>query len=95
VFVEAYLHGIAKRLDAINLPAAIAWRGKQSAPPERAGYARWELMGDDRGRKYSTHLWHDANCPADYAALAASWALPYAESDFTDPNEGAGLGEPS
>ncbi len=92
VFVEAYVHQFARRLDASNAPAANRWRQHQASPPEQAGYARWDLIGDDRAKKSDTHLWHNANKPADYAALAQRWELPYGEIDFVDPNQGAGLG---
>jgi hypothetical protein len=93
VFVEGHLHQFARRLDAANGAVAVAWRLAHPAPPDRDGYAQWDLMGDDRVRKCHTHLWHDANSPADYAAVAKEWGLPYDEPDFVDPNEGAGIGE--
>ena len=63
------------------------------APPDRNGYAQWELIGDDRVLKSELRLWHDANSLADYAAVAKQWSMPYEEADFADPNEGAGIGE--
>lgn len=57
---------------------------------DKDGYALWTLMGTDRRARSDNYLWHDAATPGDYFRLARDWNLPYAESDFVDPNQGEG-----
>ena len=95
IFVEGHLHNIARSLEKQNCARAKHYRTTHPTTPERNGYAFWSLMGNDRMRKSSNYLWHDANSTADYAQQATQWSLPYSVNDFVDPNGGQGIGNPA
>lgn len=95
VFVENYIHTWAIMLG--DDPGSERWQEYKKTNPireERRGYPPWTLLGRSRCEKSETHLWHDANPPEDYAALATEWGLPYTAEDFRDPNGGQGNGRP-
>jgi hypothetical protein len=92
VFVEAYIHGFARRFERRNGDKAEQWRRSHAMPDDRNGYALWPLLGTDRCEPSPHFLWHDCCAPADYLAMAQQWRLPYSLEDFTDPNDGAGTG---
>jgi hypothetical protein len=71
VFVQAYLHNLARRLDPVFLPAAMSWRSLN--PTDKDGYAPWEMMGADRCKRSPNFIWHDSAKPEEYGALAKSW----------------------
>ena len=90
VFVEGYLHGLARRLEDVQCEAAEHWRLTHLMPPDKAGYALWRFMGTDRCTRLASFLWHDSHSPVDYRDLAVEWGLPYDHPDFVDPNQGEG-----
>lgn len=92
VFVENFMHQFAIVQESANCKMADEWRRSHPTPPERAGYAAWELMGTDRCRKEPSRLWHDSDAAADYMLLAKSWGLNYSAVDFADPNQREGTG---
>jgi hypothetical protein len=96
VFVEAYIHQHAIEFEKGNCLHAIRWKQEHPMPPDKAGYAPWDLIGTDRGKSdpASRWLWHDCDKPSAYAAIAQSWGLPYEVKDFEDPNQGNGTGSP-
>lgn len=91
VFVEAWMHSCAREYSDIASSSWLNYHQKQIIWPGADRYAYWELMGNNRCQKYSTHLWHDSHSAGDYAELAHSFCLPYAEIDFVDPNMGKGI----
>lgn len=97
VFVEAYIHRFAIKFHHEGCAEGLRWSRENPVPDERRGYAPWALMGTDRAdpNPSGNYLWHDSHTPRHYASQAAAWALPYQEGDFTDPNQGAGLGPPN
>lgn len=92
VFVEGFIHGLARRLEAIQSASAESWRIAHPMPPEKSGYALWPIMGTDRCQRSANFLWHNCNRPRDYHRTAQEWGLPYSESDFLDANQGEGDG---
>lgn len=90
VFVEGYLHNVARQLETLNGTAATHWQECHPMTSDKNGYALWTLMGTDRRARSDDYLWHDSATPVDYFRLARDWSLPYAESDFVDPNQGEG-----
>ena len=94
VFVENYIHVWAQRFSDTGTTRWGEWQMENPVPEERRGYAPWPLMGTCRQSKFPTRLWHDSDTPAEYAALARAWGLPYTEADFLDPNAGTGPGKP-
>jgi hypothetical protein len=92
-FVEALIHGLARRLAEVRCSQARSWdEDRGHRPSNRDGYAPWDFMGTDRCTQYATHLWHNSASPADYFRHAKQWGLPYVEQDFVDPNQGFGNG---
>ena len=90
-FVEAFMHGLARRIASGNSRAAQAYDARVGQRPgDRNGYAVWPFIGTDRRAPSCDHLWHDWASPEDYAALAGRWGLPYVAKDFADPNMGFG-----
>lgn len=91
IFVEGFVHALARRAADANCARAITFDQDIGArPPDRNGYAPWSFMGTDRRARSTNYLWHDWARPADYAQLAKEWDLPYSESDYRDPNMGCG-----
>ncbi len=93
IFVEAYMHQLAIGLSQGVCQQARDWISARQVHESRRGYAPWPLMGTDRCHppQPATYLWHDCHSPAEYAALAQTWGLPYGEADFADPNQGGGI----
>ena len=90
-FVEAFMHGLARRAAARNTVASRAYDRRVGARTvERNGYAIWPFLGTDRCAPSAEYLWHDWAGPKDYAALAERWGLAWRERDFADPNMGFG-----
>jgi hypothetical protein len=92
VFVEAYMHDLARRLERQNCAAADGWLAANPAPDDRNGYALWPLMGTDRCERSASFLWHDSCGPQEYYAVSREWGLPYGPDDFADPNQAGGNG---
>ena len=92
VFVEGFIHGLARRLEATQSASAEKWRTAHPMPPEKNGYALWPFMGTDRCQRSATFLWHNCNQPKDYYRTSREWGLPYTQSDFLDANQGEGDG---
>lgn len=91
LFVEGIMHNLARRAADSRCDLARAYDLKVGPrPTAKDGYAVWDFLGTDRGEKNDRFLWHDHASPADYAAKAQEWGLPYKEADFADPNQGLG-----
>lgn len=90
VFVEGYMHNFARQFELMNSAKAKLWNECNPMPPDRSGYALWELMGIDRCSPSGNYLWHDCSSADDYFNLSKTWGLPYYHEDFVDPNQGAG-----
>jgi len=94
-FVEAFIHGIARRLAQRNGEEAKTYdRTVGERPPAFSGYAVWDFMGTDRATRYPGFLWHNSSQADDYHALSREWGLPYNARDFNDPNQGFGNAPP-
>lgn len=91
IFVEGYIHDLARKLNRHN-PQAELWDQIHRRPPEANAYAVWDFIGEDRCTRFDRFMWHNAYYPQDYADLAMLWNLPYIRERFTDPNEGDGDG---
>jgi hypothetical protein len=48
-------------------------------------YGLWPMMGLSREQRLPGIYWHNSRTPAEYAALAQEFGLPYTESDFVLP----------
>jgi hypothetical protein len=92
VFVEGFVHNLARKLESFQSEEAEQWRIAHPMPRARSGYAQWGMMGTDRCASSANYLWHNCDSAAEYYRTAVDWGLPYAESDFADPNQGAGNG---
>lgn len=80
---EALVHDVARPL---HRPEAY---GKDPAARKVGlgdAYALWPFLNTSRCEKCERYLWHDIDRPADYAAQAVKWGLPYVEKDFMNPN---------
>lgn len=94
-FVEGFVHERAR--EVARSGASVAAQDYVRRNPRRSdrdGYAVWDLMPDRRTTRRANLLWHDCDAAVDYARVAAAFGLPYAESDFADPNAGQGVGQP-
>jgi len=95
VFVEGFIHQLARRIAAEHASsAAREYTREHPRPPDRDGYAPWEIMPDRRTTARADLLWHDCDDPVDYWQAAAAYGLPYALEEFADANQSCGLGEP-
>lgn len=95
IFVEGYLHELAREVHRHSSCGANRKYEKAHRRPRGAdAYGVWEVMAERRTTKKDAVLWHDCNAPGDYYRAAVRYALPYALEEFTDPNQGYGLGEP-
>lgn len=91
IFVEGFMHNLAKRSSRRNSLSALQFDERIGArPSDRCGYAPWAFMGTDRRARYDQFLWHDSANASDYANLAREWGLPYTVGDFANPNMGFG-----
>ena len=90
IFIEGFMHSMAQSLENQNCALAERWRMSHPSPPDKRGYAKWPLMGDDRCKEETSRLWHDSDGPEQYARLAQHWGLGYETRDFIDPNQGEG-----
>ena len=81
--VEAFVHNLARQLATGRCRHALAYDHAHGyRPGEIDGYAVWPFLGFDRATRYPEFLWYDSASPAEYAALAREWDLPYAPADF-------------
>jgi hypothetical protein len=93
VFVEGYIHGLARDIQSTSLcEVNDAYVKAHPSPRDADAYAVWELMAPARTKRRPDVLWHDCESSLDYARVAAIYGLPYNETDFADPNQGHGLG---
>jgi hypothetical protein len=95
IFVEGYLHELAR--EVYKHSSCGANREYEKACPRPSGadaYGVWEVMADQRTTRKDDVLWHDCNEPCDYYRAAVRYGLPYMPEEFSDPNQGYGLGEP-
>ena len=80
---EAAMHDIARKL---HRPGACECNPATRAVPGADSYAIWPFMNTSRCEKCDRYIWHVSHKPADYAAHAVKWGLPYTEKDFVNPN---------
>jgi len=89
LFMEGYIHDLARKLNILN-KAAAQWDIDHNRPPEANAYAVWPFMGEDRCTRYEHFLWHLSHSPEEYARQARECQLPYSPADYSDPNQGGG-----
>ncbi|HWE96463.1 MAG TPA: hypothetical protein VG269_21050 [Tepidisphaeraceae bacterium] len=93
IFVEGFLHQLARQTAAESAcEASREYVRRHPRPPDRDGYAAWNLMPARRTTRRADLLWHDADGPFDYARAAAAMGLGYVERDFEDANQALGVG---
>lgn len=89
IFVEGYIHNLARDLNQSN-EAAQQYDRENGRTPDINAYAVWKFMGDDRCKQHPDFLWHNCHSPEDYKKLSDEYGLGYSIEDFADPNAGAG-----
>jgi len=96
IFVELYMQEWARKLylSAKSAETEIT-NHRQNLPKGSDAYALWEDIGTNRRARQPSHLWHESCRPVDYAKVARKLGLAYTEEDFSDPNMGHGLGNPT
>lgn len=92
VFVEGYLHNLAREVHKSNCEANRAYEALHPRPRDTDAYGVWTVMADKRTVAKSDILWHDCNLPYEYWEAALRYGLSYQPQAFTDPNQGFGLG---
>lgn len=94
-FVEGYLHELAREVHRRSYCGANReYEQAHPRPPGADAYGVWDVMAERRTTRKEALLWHDCNEPDDYYRAAVRYGLPYAPEEFSDPNQGYGLGEP-
>ena len=94
VFVEGFVHGLARHVARTEASeAGRSYAELTPRPPDRDGYAQWNIMSSRRLNRRPDVLWHDADAPFDYLRAARIFGLNYEQHDFEDPNSGFGFGE--
>lgn len=87
VFVEAYIHRLARRIE----PQTAQYRNFiKNEPPhatDQTGYVHWAWMGNDRRHPPQRIMWHDRHRPEDYYLLARKLNLAWKLEDFKDFNK--------
>jgi len=86
VFVEGYLHRLARRVQGFACDLNRQFEVRNPRPADSDGYGVWEIMPDRRLTRKPDVLWHDCDEPLDYCRVASLWGLRYNLEDFTDPN---------
>jgi hypothetical protein len=92
VFVENYIHNLAREVHKSNCEANREYEKRHPRPAETDAYGVWRLMADSRTVAKADILWHDCNLPHEYWEAALHYGLSYQPQAFTDPNQGFGLG---
>ena len=84
VFVEKYMHGIAKELSTEYFNTIYEEYAKNNFYGfERTGYAFWfDVLGKDRKEPVNGVLWHDISKLEEYCDLANKIGLNYSANDF-------------
>lgn len=91
-FVEKFIHDLARNVHQHNCEENRRYEKLGSKPEPVGAYGDWLLSGIGRHTPRPNLLWHNYASPSDYAKLAQKYCLKYNEADFTDPNQGSGIG---
>lgn len=87
VFVEAFIHKLARKIEPDSVQYRNFIAGESGFRPDQTGYVHWGFMGDDRRAVPEHILWHDSHSPEDYYQKALELGLKLKLNDFEDFNK--------
>jgi len=82
IVVERYVYTMVGKVYEMGCGAALEWERLHVRTTPRAMFAPWEFVEPQRGLLTPNYLFHEANWPGDYAALAQNAGLNYSADDF-------------
>ena len=82
VTVERKVYDWVGKVYEMNCGAAREWERLHVGLTPRPMFCTWEFVERERPRRSPNYLFHEANSPADYAALARNAGLNYTADDF-------------